>query len=118
MGEDCSQQEEHIGNDYVADPLLDARHRSKPDKVIVLQDFTLLWINEQNNEVSGVKSSMMKREKYKEIENDRRKYYYFYLTDENTEKLKKQVNYRVAHSFNYYAILFALPLLTHIIWVL
>lgn len=33
---------------------------------------------------------MMKREKYKEIENDRRKYYYFYLTDENTEKLKNK----------------------------
>ena len=88
MWEDCCQQKEHIGNDYVADPMLDARHMSKPDKVIVLQDFTLLWVSEQNHEVLGVKSSMKKRKKYKERESDRRKFYYFYFTDENTEKLK------------------------------
>ena len=33
---------------------------------------------------------MKKREKYKEIESNGRKYYYFYFTDENTEKSKNK----------------------------
>lgn len=80
---------------YVADPMLDAG-MSELDKVTVLQDFTLLWINEQNHNGLEVKSSMKKRVKCKKIKSDGRKYCDFYFTDEDTERLNdKLVNYRV-----------------------
>lgn len=81
---------------YVGDPMLDAG-MSELDKVTVLQDFMLLWINEQNHNGLEVKSSMKKRVKCKKIKSDGRKYCDFYFTDEDTERLNdKLVNYRVS----------------------
>lgn len=67
----------------------------------------------KNHNVLEVKSSMKKRGKYKEIQSDKRKYFYFYFRGEDTERLNnKLLNYKpgiqahkVAHFLNYSTIL-------------